>query len=237
MSSCVRSNACRIRSRAGKLRDRAAAPALVALLAIGLAACAGGPPPPPEGGVRDVQGNVLSSTAMPRASLVVDDAFSYVGSQTITLSDIARAEQHFFAALGRMGTVERLLWVQYEGFLDGVNQTYDYSRYPTVAAGDLVVHHDPAFYPTSDLDEPRDSDGARAKRFLQTVGYRLEDEVLRWRFVWVSGPARNEMLIIYMEGLASLDLTVEELEDEERWAEVQTEALDRALAAFQLNVR
>lgn len=210
---------------------------LALCLAGTLAACASGPPPPPEGGVRDVQDNVLSSTAMPRAALVVDDAFSYAGSQTITLGDVATAEQHFFAELGGRGTVDRLLWVQYEGYLPGVSQTYDYSRYPTVAAGDLVVHHDPSFYPTSDLDEPRDSDGARAKSFLQTVGYRLGDEVLRWRFVWVSGPARNELMIIYLEDLATLDLTVADLEDEQRWAEVQDQALERALAAFQLTVR
>lgn len=202
-----------------------------------MAACAGGPPPPPEGGVRDVQGNVLSSTAMPRAALVVDESFNYAGSQTITLYDVARAEQHFFAELGGMGTVERLLWVQYEGYLDGVTETYDYTRYPTVAAGDLVVHHDPAFYPTSDLDEPRDSDGARAKRFLETVGYRLGEDVLRWRFVWVSGPARNEMMIIYLEDLAAQGLTLEELQDEQRWAEVQEESLARALSSFELNVR
>ena len=202
-----------------------------------LSACAGGPPPPPEGGVRDVQGNVLSSTAMPRAALMVDEAFSYAGSQTITLNNVATAEQHFFAEVGSLGTVSRLLWIQYEGFLDGVARTYDYSRYPTVAAGDLVVHHDPSFYPTSDLDEPRDSDGARAKRFLQTVGYRLGDEVLRWRFVWVSGPGRNELMIIYLEDLAALGLTVEDLEDQQRWAEVQDQALERALASFQLTVR
>ena len=173
---------------------------------------------------------------MPRANLVVADGLFYAGSQTIRLQEVARAEQHFFASLGSLGVVDRLLWVQYEGFLDGVEGTYDYSRYPTTAAGDLVVHHDAAFYPTSDLDTPSDSDGARAKGFLQTVGYRLGDEVLRWRFVWVADSGRYELLIIYMEDLATLGLSVDELQDEQRWEEVSRAALDRALDAFQLNV-
>ncbi len=208
----------------------------IAVTVAATAACAS-TPPPPEGGVRELQGNILSSTAMPTASLIVDPALAYAGSQTITLGDVARAEQHFFAELGSMGTVSRLLWVQYEGFLETVDHTYDYSDLPTVAAGDLVVHHDAAFYPTTDLDTPRDSDGARAKGFLQTVGYRLGADVLRWRFVWVSASGRNELMIIYMEDLAELGLTRSDLEDPSRWQQVSEQARDRALDSFELQVR
>src|SRR5262245_47557789 len=60
---------------------------------------------------RTVEDQVLTSKELPAVSLEFDEAFKYVGSQTFTLYDVARAEQHFFVDADEKGQIKRMYWV------------------------------------------------------------------------------------------------------------------------------
>lgn len=55
--------------------------------------------------------------------------------------------------------------------------------------------------------EPRpDSDGARMRPFLLARGWQMGPEILLERLVWLlDAPARNELMIIYMEDRVDQD--------------------------------
>ncbi|HEU4929285.1 MAG TPA: hypothetical protein VFU38_05595, partial [Candidatus Krumholzibacteria bacterium] len=46
--------------------------------------------------VRTVNGQVLTSTAMPAVAIEFDEEFKYAGTQSFVLYDVANCEQHFF---------------------------------------------------------------------------------------------------------------------------------------------
>ncbi len=87
--------------------------------------------------VRRVEGQILTSTALPAVRLQFDDKFKYVGNQSFILYDNARVEQHFFVDADGQGRIRRLYWVQFEGYLPNNTETYNYKVTKTVNLGGL----------------------------------------------------------------------------------------------------
>ncbi len=71
---------------------------------------------------RDVDGNTLSSTAMPPIRIKVDDAFQYAGALHFILYDVAHVDVFLFVA-AEQRHIHRLLIVQFEGYLDDNDYT------------------------------------------------------------------------------------------------------------------
>jgi len=183
---------------------------------------------------RTVKGQILTSTEMPAAHLEFDKDFKYAGGQVFILYDVARAEQHFFVDADQGGRVKRLYWTQFEGYLPENNHTYKYKGAKTVKLGGLDFIAD-AYARNIKANPGRpDSDGARARAFLESKGYRLaSDEVLSQRLVHLVDEAkRNELMIIYMEDLSGLGLTANDLAPNgraaARWEEISAALLGRA---------
>ena len=159
---------------------------------------------------RTVDGNRLTSVALPKAVLEVAAGMKYAGTQTFDLYGVANAEQHFFVELD--GTrVKRLLWIQFEGYHASNTHSYDYKD-STVAHSGQSWHRriNAARIPET---EPRpDSDGARARAFLKAKGWTVGPDVLTERLVWLlDSPPRNELMIIYLEDLADQKLVAADL--------------------------
>ncbi|MEN3331612.1 MAG: hypothetical protein V7641_977 [Blastocatellia bacterium] len=155
---------------------------------------------------RTVKGRVLTSTAMPALRLEFNKEFKYIGNQDFILYDVARAEQHFFVDADKEGRIKRLYWVQFEGYLPGNTHTYRYKPEKTVTIGGLDFVADAAARNMKiNLSRP-DSDGARARAFLESKGYRMaSDDVLWQRLVHLVDEAkRNELMIIYLEDLSAM---------------------------------
>jgi hypothetical protein len=151
-----------------------------------------------------VEGRRLRSDSLPRADFVFDSTLTYLGTQTFTLYDVARAEQHFWGELeGKR--LKRFVWLQLEGYLPDNEHTYNYSRFPTTVISGKSFHHNDAIR-RNDGQRPRPgSDGERMLGFLAERGYTLGDVVAYQRLVWLlDQPARHEVMIIYMEDLSGV---------------------------------
>jgi hypothetical protein len=160
--------------------------------------------PSPLGAQRVVEGNRLISPALPNAVLEVTAGLVYAGTQTFELYGVANAEQHFFVELD--GTrIKRLLWVQYEGYHASNTSTYNY-RDETVAHSGRNWHRRISVGQVPTTETRPDSDGARMRAFLRAKGWSMGPEITSERLVWLlDSPARNELMIIYMEDAPDQD--------------------------------
>lgn len=150
-------------------------------------------------GQRTIRGNTITSDSLPAIRFVVDSGLTYLGRQQFVLYDVANAEQFFFAELDGK-RVKRLLWVQFEGYLPGLDHTYDYSRDSTQTMWGRTIFRNSAFRATPTSEPRPDSDGARARAFLRERGLTLAPGMLYHRLVWlIDEPARNELMVISME--------------------------------------
>jgi hypothetical protein len=190
--------------------------------------------------LRKVEGQVLASADMPAVRLTFDKAFKYVGGQSFILYDVASAEQHFFVDADAQGRVKRFYWVQFEGYLPSNTHAYDYKADKTVNIGGLDFIADAYARNIKTSSGRPDSDGNRARAFLESKGYRMEsDDVVRQRLVHlVDNAKRNELMVIYTEDLSSTGLTAADLAAGGRAAarldEITKALLDRALKNMKL---
>ncbi|MEK6300051.1 MAG: hypothetical protein AABO41_04965 [Acidobacteriota bacterium] len=190
---------------------------------------------------RTVSGQILRSSETPKVELKFDKQFKYAGSQDFILYDVARAEQHFFVDADKQGRINRMYWVQFEGYLPGNTNTYRYKANKTVHLGGLEFIAD-AYARNVKANPGRpDSDGARARAFLEGKGYRMpSDEVLSQRLVHLVDEAkRNELMIIYLEDLAGTGLTASDVSPggraADRWEAMSAGLLERAVKWMQVS--
>ena len=183
---------------------------------------------------RTVKGQTLISTGMPAVQLKFDKNFKYAGTQDFILYDVARAEQHFFVDADKQGRIKRLYWIQFEGYLPSNTHTYRYTANKTVRIGGLDFIAD-AYARNIKANPGRpDSDGSRARAFLESKGYRMaSDDVLSQRLVHlVDETKRNELMVIYMEDLGGTGIVASDLASGGRavaqWEQIREGLLQRA---------
>lgn len=183
---------------------------------------------------RTVKGQDLTSAETPKVRLKFDKDFKYIGSQDFILYDVARAEQHFFVDADKQGRIKRMYWVQFEGYLPGNSHSYRYKANKTINLGGLEFIAD-AYARNVNANPGRpDSDGSRARAFLESKGFRMaSDEALAQRLVHlVDESKRNELMIIYMEDLAGTGFTAADLASSGRaaaqWDSISKGLLERA---------
>jgi hypothetical protein len=189
---------------------------------------------------RRVSGQTLTSTQLPAVRIKFDKAFKYAGNQSFILYDVANAEQHFFVDADQQGRIKRMYWVQFEGYLPSNTHTYDYKA-KTVDVGGLTFFADTQARNISGNQGRADSDGSRARTFLESKGYRMaSNEVLWQRLVhMVDRSNRNELMIIYLEDLSPMGLTASDLARggaaAARWDELAKDLLDRAISGMSIS--
>ena len=188
-----------------------------------------------------VAGQILTSNGMPSVRMKFDQAFKYVGTQSFVLYDVANAEQHFFVDADKAGRIKRMYWVQFEGYLSNNSNTYKYQVTKTVNIAGLDFIAD-AYTRNIKTNPGRpDSDGSRARAFLNSKGYRVaSDEVLSQRLVHlVDERKRSELMIIYLEDLSALGLTAADLAEGGKafaqWNQISTRVLERALTTMEMS--
>lgn len=178
---------------------------------------------------RTLAGQVLRSAETPKVDLKFDKEFKYAGSQDFILYDVARAEQHFFVDADKQGRIKRLYWVQFEGYLPSNTNTYRYKANKTINLGGFEFIADAYARNVKTNPGRPDSDGSRARTFLEGKGYRMGDEVLSQRLVHlVDETKRSELMIIYLEDLGGTGLTAADVAPGGRAAD-QWEAMSKGL--------
>lgn len=197
-------------------------------------------PKPSAQATRTVKAQVLTSATTPAVRLKFDKKFKYVGSQTFILYDVATAEQHFFVEADGQGGIKRFFWVQFEGYLPNNTHSYDYKGTKVVNIGGLDFIADAYARNIKTSPSRANSDGSRARAFLEGKGYHLaSDNVMLQRLVHLVDQAkRNELMIIYTEDLGEIGLTAADLAPDggaaARWNAVAAGLLERALKNMKL---
>lgn len=151
---------------------------------------------------RAVKGQVLTSTGLPPIRIRFDRRLKYVGSQKFVLYERAQAEQHFFVDADARGRIRRMYMLQFEGYLPGIDASYNYEAKETVRLGgvDYIVNAESVPNVAAVLSQQPQSDAARAVEFLKGKGYSMGESVRFQRFVrLVDDAKRNEFIMLYVE--------------------------------------
>lgn len=209
------------------------------LAAVFVAAIATGNADANDRAVRFVERDVLISTDRPAIAISVDEQFSYVGRHPVRIRDVAAGERFVFVDADH-NRAERLLIVQFEGFLPGVDgqYRYDLSESPVVANYPFRSNGF-AFNMANAIENNPGDEAAGTHAFLLAQGYTAPADWMMWRSLTVDGEARrDEMIIFYVEGADAKGLTLGDLyrDDAETatWRNIQQELEIRANRSFQL---
>jgi hypothetical protein len=165
---------------------------------------------------RYIKDGVFISTADPEFRIRVDERFSYIGNTELVLKKIAHCDRHYWVDTTTDKTIRAMVVLQFEGFLDGVNEKYQFSVPEEDAAGSnyrfspkLVrignsdyVHNTWAFSHAADAKQNSGAESERTIEFLSGRGYKLDNELIMSRFVRAVGDeSRKEFIVFYMEPL------------------------------------
>lgn len=186
---------------------------------------------------RIVHNNLLVSESLPAAKFRVDPRFTYIGSTSFILYELAHAEQHHFVVADAGKRVERLLWFQFEGYLDTNEHTYRYPPMEAMTINGLTFLHDAdVLNIEEDYRERPTSDSAHVVDFLNAQGYTLGGDAMFKRMVWLDESLRDELMIIYSEDLSRTGFQLTDLRQgdshTDKWGPASAALHERALASF-----
>ncbi|GAB5519961.1 MAG: hypothetical protein RhofKO_22120 [Rhodothermales bacterium] len=187
-----------------------------------------------------VQGHVLMSNNLPEAHIVLPETATFIGSMRFDLYDVADTEVYLFAEAGLDSTIDRLYWIQFEAYLPTVpNAVYEPGRRgePLVRLGEMNLFYRARFGSRND-EMPEGSEAARVVDMVSDAGYAMPGETMSAQFHQVVHPdRRSEIIVIYVESLANIDLTVEEILADGREGEAMYQLHERALPRAQERIK
>lgn len=183
---------------------------------------------------RTVSGNDLVSPHDPAAILRFAPAFRHLGGQKFVLYGVADTEQHFFVETTADNKLKSVYWIQYEAYLPDKSYTYNYDDSPhRLTLGDYEFFTDAepvSFDPNK--KRRRGTDGAAARQFLASKGYRFPDDFAYARLVYLTDETRQkELMIIFIDDLAPRGMKAAELQPDganaTRWPGIEKAHLRR----------
>ena len=181
---------------------------------------------------RKVSSSTVTSVRDPRLSIKLPDQVQYLGSDRWVLYDVADCEIHVFVEADESKRVQRLYWIQLDGYIPERSElTYKYSdKLTTIGGADFFTK---ARFGRSDELPKTGSDLEHVRRLIEGKGYTLPDEMMNVRFVHLPDDSRRkELMIIYSEDLAPTRATVAQLIPDGleggRWTEISKELINRA---------
>src|SRR5579859_8229404 len=135
---------------------------------------------PPE---RKAVGNIVTSERDPAVRIELPKAAQYVGADRWTLYGIADCELHAFVEADAQKNVQRLYWIQFEGYLPSkpdLAHTYDSPRHTTIGGLDFFVDT----WPRADGEKTNPgSDRERIEALIRGKGYKMPAGMMYVRLV------------------------------------------------------
>jgi hypothetical protein len=184
-----------------------------------------------------VEGRVITSARDPRVRIRLPKPARYVGADRWVLYDIADCELHLFVDADSKMNVQRLYWVQFEGYLPTrpeLKHTYDSPRHTNLGRMDFYVD---TWVRGKDAEMRPGSDGEHVVALLRTKGYHMPDGMTYVRLVHLlDGRKRQELMIIYAEDVAPSGFTASDLQQGgtayDRWPTIADGVVQRAEKAL-----
>jgi hypothetical protein len=165
-----------------------------------------------KGPQRKVDGNVITSEREPKIRIQVPKSVQYVGADRWVLYGIADCELHAFVEADSQKNVERLYWIQFEGYLPTkpeLKHTYDSPRHARIGGLDFYV--DTWVRPNGATTE-QGSDREHIETLIRGKGYKMPAGMMYVRLVHLlDEQKRMELMIIYGEDLSDTGYTAAEL--------------------------
>jgi hypothetical protein len=184
---------------------------------------------PPE---RRVSGNVVTSLPDPAVRIELPKAAQYVGADRWVLYGIADCELHAFVEADRSGKVQRLYWVQFEGYLPShpdSHHTYDSPKHASIGGLDFYVD---SWVRAKDATTESGSDREHIEALVRAKGYRMPEAMYVRLVHLLDKEKRKELMIIYSEDLAPSGFTAAELSEggkaHDQWPGIADALLERA---------
>jgi hypothetical protein len=182
---------------------------------------------------RKVDGNVITSAHDPQVRITLPKSVKYVGADRWVLYDIADCELHAFVDAGANKNVQRLYWVQFEGYVPSrpdLHHTYDSPRHTNIGGLDFYV--DTWVRPQNESTQAG-SDRQHIETLIRNQGYSMPAGMAYVRLVHLLDQARRkELMIIYGEDLAPTGYTAADLQPGgkayDRWPAIEKGLIERA---------
>ncbi len=167
-----------------------------------------------------VNGHVVTSDRDPRVRILLPRTATYVGTDRWILFGIANCQLFAFVDADADKNVERLYWVQFEGYVPSMpklHHTYHSKQHATMGGMDFFVDTrtqsgtapKPDVKPLADYIKTKGyavpaginsgSDEQHIYALIASKGYRLPRKLLSVRFVHTVDEQRKELMIIYSE--------------------------------------
>lgn len=186
---------------------------------------------------RVVNGTTITSTRDPAVKITLPKSAQYVGAARWDLYGVADCEVQVFIEADEKKYVQRLYWVQFEGYLPDNTHQYKYPFTEKTTLGGREFDTRARFGPTGPAPKAG-SDAERVMALIKEKGYLVGPESMNVRLVnMVDDTRRKELMIIYAEDLAPTGSTVEELnkpENKAKWEELKAELIQRARERIKL---
>ena len=182
---------------------------------------------------RKVESNVITSERDPEVRIHLPNSAQYVGADRWVLYGMADCELHAFVDADPQKNVQRLYWVQFEGYLPTrpeLKHKYDSPRHANIGSMDFYVD---TWVRTKDAEMRPGSDVEHIVALIRARGYHMPDGMMYVRLVHLlDEQKRKELMIIYGEDVAQSGLTAAELQQggkaHGRWPTVEKALLERA---------
>ena len=147
--------------------------------------------------------NVIISERDPKVRIEMPKSAQYVGADRWVLYGIADCELHAFVEADRQRNVQRLYWLQFEGYLPTkpkLKHRYDSPRHVTIGGLDFYVD---TWVSANDDKVTPGSDTEHIKTLIRAHGYKMPAGMMYVRLVHLlDEQKRKELMIIYGEDLA-----------------------------------
>jgi hypothetical protein len=181
---------------------------------------------------RKVAGSAVFSTHDP-VKIHLPESAKYVGADRWILYGIADCELHTFVEADAQKSVQRLYWVQFEGYVPSkpeLAHTYDSPRHTTIGGLDFYVDT----WPRADGEPTKPgSDREHMEALIRSKGYKMPAGMMYVRLVHLlDAKKRKELMIIYGEDLAPTGFTARDLAQggkaRAQWPALENGLIERA---------
>jgi hypothetical protein len=182
---------------------------------------------------RTIENNVIVSQLEPKIRIELPRAVQYVGADRWVLFEIADCELHALVEADGQQNVQRLYWLQFEGYLPAkpdLHHQYESPRHTTIGGLDFYVD---VWTGGSDDRVTPGSDTEHIFALIRAKGYKMPAEMMYVRLVHLlDEQKRKELMIIYGEDLALTGVGAADLKKGgkayDQWRTIEKRLVERA---------
>jgi len=181
---------------------------------------------------RIVRNHTIVSEHDPHVIITIPKQALYVGANRWILSDNSDCELHVFVEADSNKVIQRLYWIQFEGFVPSRPELKHNYTDPVQQIQGIDFHVKSRFGGMDEWDEPG-SDSEHVHKMLESAGFIAPKGMMYVRFVHLLDPQmRKELMVIHAENLDSMGIALKDLmpggKSADRWPQLEKKLVQDA---------